>query len=253
MKKIGIVLSGGGTRGIAHLGILKALEEFGVKPTVLSGTSAGAIAGAFYAKGFSITEILEIVKNGHFFSFSNILFEGKGLFSMKGFEKIYATYFPENSFSELNIPLHVAATDILNGEIVYYSSGKLSEPLLASSCIPVVFKPIEYEGKKLVDGGVMNNFPIEPLLNQCDKIIGIDVNSLQIEKDEIHIKNILDRSFHLAISRSLLSKAKQCDLFIQPLNMSRFGIFDMNKTQEIFNYGYEHGLSLEKQIKQLLD
>ncbi len=250
-QTIGIALSGGGARGVAHLGLLKALEEFGIKPSIISGTSAGAIAGAFYAKGYSIDEILEIVKNGHFFSFSNLSLEKKGIFSMKSFEKIYAEYFPENSFEELHIPLHIAATDILNGEIAYFSEGELARCIMASSCVPVVFKPISFNGTQFIDGGVLNNFPIEPLLNKCDTLIGIDVNSIQKTEKEISIKNILDRSFHLALSSTLKEKTNKCDLFIQPPNMSQFGIFDLGKVQKIFKYGYEYGLSIEKEILKL--
>lgn len=251
--KIGIALSGGGARGIAHLGILKALEEFGVKPSIISGTSAGAIAGAFYAKGFSIEEILKIVKNGHFFSFSNISFETRGIFSMKSFEKIYAEYFPKNSFEELNIPLYITATDILNGKIAYFSEGELSRCIMASSCVPVVFKPISFNDTHYIDGGILNNFPVEPLFEKCDKIIGIDVNSIKKEEKEIGIKHILDRSFHLALSSTLDDKKSKCDLFIQPPDMSQFGIFDLKKIQKIFDYGYKHGLTLEKEINKLIE
>lgn len=247
----GIVLSGGGARGIAHLGILKALEEFGVKPSIISGTSAGAIAGAFYAKGYSIEEILSIIKEGHFFSFSNILIKKQGFFSMKGFEEIYTKYFPTNSFSDLHIPLSVAATDILKGEIVYFSSGDLSQALMASSCIPVIFQPIHYNNNLYVDGGVLDNFPIAPLLDQCHKIIGISVNSVKKEVDEIHMNNIADRAIHLAIGASLSDKIEKCDLFIEPPDMSRFSIFDLNKTDQIFNYGYEYGRSIEHKIREL--
>jgi NTE family protein len=250
--KIGIVLSGGGARGIAQLGILKALEEFGIKPSLISGTSAGAIAGAFYSGGFSIPEILKIIKKGHFFSFSNILIEKQGLFSMKGFEKVYSQYFKTNSFADLNIPLYVAATDILKGELTYFSSGNLSQALMASSCIPVVFQPITYQNSMFVDGGVLNNFPIEPLLNQCDIIIGIYVNSIKKEVEEIHMNNIIDRSFHLALSSSVRNKIDQCSLYIEPPNMSQFGIFELKRAQEIYDYGYDYGLSLEEKIKELI-
>jgi NTE family protein len=139
--KIGLVLSGGGARGIAHLGILKALEEFGIKPSIISGTSAGAIAGSILCRWLFFTRNKKIVEKGDSFNFSNLLIKKQGLFNMKGFEKMYQDYFPNNSFDDLQIPLHVAATDILKGEVVYFSSGNLSQALMASSCIPVVFQP----------------------------------------------------------------------------------------------------------------
>ena len=249
----GIVLSGGGARGIAHLGILKALEELGIKPSIISGTSAGAIAGAFYAKGFEIEEILSIIKNGHFFNFSNLNIVKQGIFSMKGFEDIYKTYFKNNTFEDLKIPLFVAATDILKGEINYFNEGELSNALLASSCIPVLFQPVQYKGNHYVDGGVLNNFPIEPLLGNCHKIIGINVNSINKEEHQIHTKNVLDRSFHLALNSANNHKFSMCDLYIEPPKMSRFGLLDLDKIDSIYSYGYQYGLSLEKEIKDFVN
>ncbi len=250
--KIGIVLSGGGARGIAHLGVLKALEEFGIKPSIISGTSAGAIAGAFYAAGYSLNEIKKIVEQNEVFNFSNILIKKQGIFAMKGFEKMYQTYFTTNSFHDLKIPLHVAATDILKGETVYFSSGNLSMALMASSCIPVVFQPVSFNGTYYVDGGVLNNFPIEPLINQCDIIIGSHVNSIRKEVNEIHMKDIVDRSFHLALSNSVKNKISNCNLFIEPPNMSQYSIFDIKKSDEIFEYGYTYTKNMEKEISELL-
>lgn len=249
--EIGIVLSGGGARGIAHLGILKALEEFGIRASIMSGTSAGAIAGAFYAKGYPILEIVKIIQNGHFFGPTKLLWNQKGLFSMKGFEEIYKTHFPTNSFDELKIPLFIAATDILKGEIHYFSSGDLSAALMASSCVPVIFDPVQLNHSLFVDGGILNNFPVEPLNGKCDKIIGVDVNSIRVEQAEIRKSNLLDRSFHLSQAASVLAKGNQCDLFIQPPNMSQFGMFEIKRSQEIYDYGYAYGLGLEEEIKQI--
>lgn len=170
---------------------------------------------------------------------------------MKGFEKMYQEYFPNNTFDDLQIPLYVAATDILKGEVVYFSSGNLSQSLMASSCIPIVFQPLHFNDTYYVDGGVLNNFPVEPLMNKCDIIIGSHVNSIKTEINEIHMTDIVDRSFHLAMSNSVRNKINNCQLFIEPPNMSRFSIFDVKKSDEIFEYGYNYTMSLEKEIKQL--
>jgi len=249
--KIGIALSGGGARGIAHLGILKALEEFGIVPTHISGTSAGAIAGAFYAAGYSIPEIVTILKKGQIFNFSNILIKRQGFFAMKGFNDIYQECFPNNSFEDLNIPLYVTATDILKGELVYFSSGNLSQALMASSCIPLIFQPVNFNDTVFVDGGVLNNFPTEPLMGQCDIIIGSYVNSVKKELDQVHMNNIVDRCFHLAMKGSVQSKIDSCTLYIEPPNMSQFSLFNLKKSDEIFEYGYQYALTFEKQIKEL--
>ena len=249
--KVGIVFSGGGARGIAHLGLLKALEEFGIKASVVSGTSAGAIAGAFYAAGYSATEILNILKKGHIFSFSNLLIKRQGLFAMKGFHDIYLECFPSNSFDDLQIPLYIAATDILKGELVYFSSGNLSHAILASSCLPILFHPVKYNETLYVDGGVMNNFPIEPLLNQCDIIIGSYVNWIKKEVDKVNMNNILDRCFHLAMKSSVEQKTHSCDVYFEPPNMSQYSLYNLKNADEIFEYSYQYALTLEDQIKLL--
>ncbi|MBA0885163.1 patatin-like phospholipase family protein [Flavobacterium undicola] len=249
--KIGIVLSGGGARGIAHLGMLKALEEFGIKASHISGTSAGAIAGAFYAAGYSANEILTILKKGHIFSFSNLLIKRQGLFAMKGFHDIYIECFPTNSFDDLKIPLYITATDILKGELVYFSSGNLSQALMASSCLPLLFQPINYNDTLYVDGGVINNFPIEPLMGQCDIIIGSYVNSIKKEVDKVGMNNILDRCFHLAMKSSVEQKTLSCNLYFEPPNMSQFSLYNLKNADEIFEYSYQYALTLEDQIKAL--
>lgn len=250
--RIGIALSGGGARCIAQLGTLKFLEECGIKPSVISGTSAGAIAGAFYAAGYTGQEIRKIVKKNNIFNISNILIKKPGLYSMKGFEKIFSEYFKSHSFHDLNIPLHVAATDLIRGEIVYFSSGNLSQALLASSCIPVLFQPVSYQNTLFVDGGILNNLPIEPLQTCTDKIIGIYVNSIKKEEVKIHMNTVLDRSVHLALRETIKEKITLCDLFLEPPNMSEFSIFDLNKVDEIYDYGYEYAKSMEKKINVLL-
>jgi NTE family protein len=249
--KIGIVLSGGGARGIGHLGMLKALEEFGIKASHVSGTSAGAIAAAFYAAGYSANEILTILKKGQIFSFSNLLIKRQGLFAMKGFHDIYTECFPTNSFDDLEIPLYIAATDILKGELVYFSSGNLSQAIMASSCLPLLFHPVNHNGTLYVDGGVMNNFPIEPLMGQCDIIIGSYVNSIKKEVDKVGMNNILDRCFHLAMKSSVEQKTHSCNLYFEPPNMSQFSLYNLKNADEIFEYSYQHALTFENEIKAL--
>lgn len=249
--KIGIALSGGGARGIAHLGLLKVLEENQIKPDIISGTSAGSMIGAFYSGGYEIEEIIEIVKNNDFFGISNILFGKQGIFDMKNFEKLFLKYFPENNFSTLKIPLFVTATDVINGKTVYFSEGELSKALMASSCIPVIFQPITYQGMTLIDGGVLNNFPIEPLQKRSDILIGSHVNAMSTQLQHIHMKDMMDRSFHLAMSVSIKDKIQPCDLFFEPPDMSRFSIFDMKKADEIFNFSYQFAKTKQDDILQL--
>ena len=248
MQKIGIALSGGGARGIAHLGVLKALAEFGIKPTVVSGTSAGGIVGGFYAAGFSPDEILDIAKHADLFSVFNLAFY-QGIFSMNAFEKIYLKYIPHNTFEGLSMPLYVAATDILKCKTVYFSSGVLSSALMATSCVPVAFQPVVFEGTEFLDGGILNNFPTEPLVGKCDAAIGVHVNSIDRTVDHVHTKDLVDRSFHLILSASVRVKMTSCDLFIEPPGMSRFGMFDIGMADDIFKAGYDYTMSIKDSIE----
>jgi NTE family protein len=249
MLKIGLVLSGGGARGVAHLGVLKALDEIGLKVSAISGTSSGAIVGAFYSAGYKPDEILNIAKTQKFFGFSNLLFGKAGLFNMGAFESVYETYFVHNRIEDLGIPMTITATDIVKGEMHYFSKGDLSKALMASSCVPLVFEPVQVENTIMMDGGILNNFPVEPLLSTCDKIIGVNVNAISQNFNQIHMKDMLDRSFHIAMKGAMQEKIKYCNVFIEPENMSRFGMFDLSKLDEIYTEGYYCAKKLSNEIQ----
>lgn len=252
MKKIGMALSGGGARGIAHLGVLRALAEFGIRPDVIAGSSAGGIVGGLYAAGYGPAEILDIIKSADLFNIFSLKFH-QGIFSMKAFEKIYLKHIPHNTFVGLNIPLYLTATDILKGETRYFSAGPdappLSVALMATSCVPVAFQPVEYDGAELLDGGILNNLPIEPLTDVCDTIIGVHVNSIDRAVDHVQTKDLIDRAFHLSLSGFVREKQDKCALFIEPSAMSRFGMFDIQDSDAIYVAGYEHTMSMEEEIE----
>lgn len=247
MNKIGLVLSGGGARGFAHLGFLKVIDELHLKPAAISGVSSGAIFGALYSYGKTPDEILELAKKHSYFGVSNFLWRKEGLFSMETIRKILAETIPENSFECLKIPLYVNATDFLHNKTIFFSSGELINPLIASASFPVLFEPVSIENSKLVDGGLLDNFPVEPLLDNCDKIIGSHVNRLEPIND-IHARFskalMIERCFHLAIANSVYSKARLCDIFIEP-HLNTFGLFRMKNIEQIFEIGY-HTASKEK-------
>jgi NTE family protein len=247
MKKIGLTLSGGGARGLGHIGVIKALEEVGVSPDIISGTSAGALIGAFYSAGYSTDAIIKITKKTDFFSIKHILFGKAGILNMNAFESLIEEHIPGNDFSSLKKSLFVAATDIVNGETVYFSSGTLSKAVMASACIPMVYEPIKHNDTYFLDGGLMDNFPVEIIRNKCDFLIGVAVNSMSKKLKDLHMKDMLDRSFHLALGSSINEKAKKCDLFISPPEMSRFGMFDMDKVDEIIEYSYNYTSELLKE------
>lgn len=254
--KIGLVLSGGGVRGFAHLGLLKLLDELQIKVSAISGVSAGAIFGALYAYGKKPDEILNMVveKNVSYFGFSSVLWRKEGFFSLDAVRKVLIENIPEDSFEALRIPLFINATDFLHNKTLFFSSGKLISRVIASSSVPVVFPPLMLDGNKLVDGGLLNNFPLEPLVGICDKLIGSHVNKLE-DIDDINFKfskaAMIERSYHMTVANSVYSKAHLCDIFIEP-PLDHFGLINMKHAVEIFEIGYNNAQKFKPQLAGLL-
>jgi len=139
--KTGLVLSGGGARGIAHIGVLQALQEMNITLHALSGTSAGSMVAALYCAGYNPGKILEIFQTNRFYKLVWPALKSSGLLNMRKMERTLIRYFPENSFEVLRIPLYVYATNLRTGEGVMFHKGPLVQSLLASSAIPVLFHP----------------------------------------------------------------------------------------------------------------
>lgn len=238
-RKIGIALSGGGVRGVSHLGILKALNQHGIFPNRFSGSSAGAIAGALYCSGLEPDEILEIIIKTNYFKFLKPAISWTGILKMDSVEELYAKYLPTNNFADLKIPLTVVAVDIKRAKVVYFSEGELIKPLMASSCIPGMFDPMEINKVFYVDGGVLNNLPVEPLEGICETIIGVNCNHLPIEHNIKNIKSLIERTVIMSMNYNAYSRKNSCDYFIEPQGLARYGVLDIKKAKEIFEAGYQ--------------
>ena len=254
MKKIGYVLSGGGARGFAHLGVIKYLEELSIKPSAISGTSAGSIVGALYAAGKSSEEIFNLTKTGNFFGWDSLAWRRKGIFKMDSLRNLVKEIVPSDDFKSLKIPFYATATDLNNGTDVTFSEGVLSEAVVASCSIPVIFDTVHIGDRILVDGGLMNNFPVEPLINTCDIIIGSYVNKIEKgigNNSSMEMVNFLDRCFHLAISRTVDAKVSHCNIFIEsPLHA--YNMYNIKAASEIFEIGYQTAKKSNDEFEKLL-
>jgi NTE family protein len=240
--KIGIALSGGGIRGVAHLGVLKALNEAGIHPDYVSGSSAGAIAGTLYCYGYTPDEIFELIVKTKFFKFLRPAISWKGILTMEVIEPLYGQYIQTNNFAELKVPLFIAATNLSKGHVEYFSEGEIIRPLMASSCIPGVFDPITMHNELYVDGGVLNNMPIDPLEERCDVIIGVNCNHLPEVHDVPNMRKMIERSVILAMNCNVYNRKSRCDYFIEPPGLAHFGVFDVKRAKEIFDAGYQETL-----------
>jgi NTE family protein len=236
--KIGLILSGGGARGFAHLGVIKALNENGIFPDLVSGTSAGAIVGSLYADGYSPDEILKIMNPGNRLQYFSPVVPKGGLMQISGLEKILRENLRAKSFSDLKIPLFVCATDLNNGKAVYFSEGELIMPVLASASIPVLFRPIVIDKVQYVDGGVLDNMPIKPVEQICGFFIGSFVNPTGYEENITSLIHIAERTFMLSMAKELNEKSKKFGLFIAPPELKNYKILDSEKALEVFMVGY---------------
>jgi len=238
--KIGLALSGGGARGFAHLGVIKALEEIGVTIAEVSGTSAGAIAGAFYCYGYSPDEILSIISSQGFLKSVRPAWSWTGLLSMDGFKEVMLKYLPENSFESLKIPLTIAATEIRLGRVTYFDSGVLVPRVIASSSIPALFDPLMLDGYVYVDGGIMDNLPARPLVGKSDFIIGSHCNPVEQRFDIKNAKEVTERSLLIAINGNANHSKTHCNVVIEPVELGRYNTFDLSRGKEIFDIGYNY-------------
>jgi NTE family protein len=236
--KVGLVLSGGGARGISHVGVLKALDELGVSVNCISGTSIGAVIGAFYANGFSPDNILEIIVKTSFFKSIRPAWTLKGLLSMHGLHDLLLKYIPHNSFESLTIPLTVSATDIREGKSVYFTSGELIPALLASSSVPVVFNPYKLNGSTYIDGGVLDNLPARPIRANCDLLIGLHCNHVNEEFEGKSFRSVIERSLLMAINGNTSVNINLCDIVIQSPEAGKISTFEFGRAKELFEIGY---------------
>jgi len=237
--KVGLVLSGGGARGFAHLGVIQALNEAGIYPDVVSGTSAGALAGVLYADGFSPEEILKLMNTGSRLDFMRPAMPREGLLQINGIIKILKSNLKATSFDQLKIPLFVAATDLNNGKSVYFSKGNLLDPVIASASIPVLFQPVKINNIAYVDGGVLDNLPVYPIQNKCKVLIGSFVNAVGYVEKLSGLINIAERTFMLNMSKEIIEKAKRFNFLIAPKELRNYKILDPEKAAELFELGYK--------------
>ncbi|WDF75651.1 patatin-like phospholipase family protein [Mucilaginibacter sp. KACC 22773] len=254
-KKIGLALSGGGVRGVSHLGVLQALTDQGIKFSHISGTSAGAIAAAFFADGYAPQEILRMLKENSLLKLLRPAFGSHGLISILKARFLISKFIPHNSFQNLKTHVTISAVDLGEAKLVYFTDGELDTAILASCCLPGIFAPITINNHMYVDGGILNNFPVEPLVGNCDLIIGSSCNHLPVVSSIKSFGNLVDRAAMITINSSLSARKMLCDIVIEPHNLGGYGIFDTDAMDEIYMIGYEEGLKAingNEKLKELI-
>lgn len=235
--KIQLCLSGGGARGFAHLGVIQGLYELGFDIVRISGTSAGAIGGSFIAAGYAPEEILAIFIQKKLYRLVSGAFN-RGLLKFNGVEELVKQNLPAD-FKSLKIPLIVSATDLISGKTIYFEEGELAPVITAASSIPGLFKPVAYKNYMLLDGGVLNNLPVEPLLKYPEPVIGVHVNPVGTIAEPTSTLAVLERTFHLQVYSNTEERERKCDLLIEPAALRGVRVFDYDKGNIIFRAGYD--------------
>jgi len=242
--KTGLVLSGGGTRGFAHLGIIAALHEKGIQPDVISGTSAGALAGAFMAAGKKPHDVLEIFKQGSFFKYTKLQIPRDGLMKLDGLKELISKEIPARNIEELETPLFIAVSNLNSGEVEYRSSGPLGETVLASASIPILFAPVDMNGCRFVDGGLLDNIPIEPLKRNCNQIIVSNISPINPKQKINNLIEIAIRSFYMSVNANLKQVRKYATVYIEPEGIDSYEILSRTHADELFELGYKTAIKL---------
>jgi len=236
--KTGLVLSGGGTRGFAHLGVIAALFDKGIKPDVISGTSAGAIAGAFIAAGKNPHDILETFKKGSFFNYTKLQIPRDGLMKLDGLKELFHREIPAKNLEELDIPFFVTISNLNKGTVEYRNTGPLGETVLASSSIPILFAPVLIGTDLYVDGGLLDNIPIEPIKHDCEQIIVSNISPINPTEKIKNLIEIATRTFYMSVNVNMKEVRKYAGIYIEPEGIDKYEILSRTHADELFELGY---------------
>lgn len=279
--EIGLVLSGGGARGLAHIGVFKALEEHKVKPVAIAGCSMGAIIGAFHGAGFDAASMEEITDKINFLKLLDFGEYG-GLIGGKGIGELLSQHLPE-SFSDLSLPLSMTSVDVQTGSLVVFNSGELVPALRATSALPGLLSPVKHEGRYLVDGGLLNNLPVDIIRTMTLKpIVAVDIAAPPHRKLEFEpTKPSMIENFYSLITgkknpiADLLNRGLTMELFMKSFDVpqrvltemrlsmqppellirpelgSQFGVEDFFRADEAIEQGYQAAMKALEKAKLL--
>lgn len=281
--KVGLVLSGGGAKGLAHIGVLKVIEEHNIKIDYIAGTSMGAIVGGLYASGYNTTQLDSIFRKTDFSRIirDKISYQSRSFFSRE-FGNKYVVSLPfedfkveipsglskgqnlynllkklslvanKDKFENMKIPFFCMATNLETAESVQLDSGSLALAMTASGAIPSIFKPMEVNGKLLSDGGITDNYPIERLRRKgMDKIIGVNVQDSLVGKEQLETGiEVITQINNFRTIKDMREKRPKTDVYIRP-NIKLYDVLSFDKGKAIIQAGEIAALKQINKLKKL--
>lgn len=237
-NKVGLALGGGAVLGAAHIGVLKALDELEISIGWISGTSIGALVACLFAFGKDESKVMDLAIDLSWRDIAGISFSKYGLFSNEKIETFLIENIGDVTFDQANIPLAIVATDITTGEKVIFREGNVAQAVMASTCIPGIFQPVEVDGRLLVDGGIAENIPVSPLKEMgVDLIIAVDLNAKHDYGKPNNIVGVLLNSFHYALINSAKLQTARANIHIKP-DLSSFNRMKLSQTEDLIEKGY---------------
>jgi NTE family protein len=238
-QKIGLALGGGAVLGSAHIGVLKAIEELRIPLHCIAGTSIGAVVAALYAFGKTADEIEEIAIDLEWMDISSMSLSQFALLSNVKLGDMLIDILGEVDFSSASIPLAVIAADICTGEKVILQDGDVAAAVMASTCIPGVFIPVEIGQSLLVDGGIVENVPLSALRGMgAEYLIGVDLNARHAYKSPENIIDVLLNTFDIVLNNATALQTEEADILITP-DLSEFNLVDTNQATALIEQGYQ--------------
>lgn len=250
-KRLGIALSGGGAKGIAHIGVLKALEEHNIYPDIIAGTSMGSLVGVLYAYGKNPDEIAELIKENPISKLLKFSWQKDGFFQMNKLKNALQEILHTDNFKDLKKEFYLVVTNLNDAKAEVINSGKLIDYVIASCSVPIFFTPQHIDNKTYIDGGIYQNLPIKPILNKCKKIIAVDVVPPIYKNKFTNMKTIAERSFELAISNNDEKTLSKCDFIISVSNIDEYSFWDFTKVDELVQAGYECAMNYMQEKPKL--
>jgi NTE family protein len=250
--RLGLALSGGGTRGYAHIGVLQALEDNGLRPDFLSGTSIGAFAAALYAFNIPVKDILELAKGMAPVHVSKLKLSRLALFSNEELGRlIQSTRIGKARIEDSPIPLAIVTVDIEKGVKVVLRQGEVAPAVMASNAVPGLYRPITIDGRMLVDGGIAEDVPISPLRPMgADIVVAVNLSSERRYSKPDNIIDVILNAFDVAIDLDTKTQVRAADVLIEP-RLADFPRMDVSRIDELVAEGYRSAEAAVGKIRHL--
>jgi NTE family protein len=253
VKKIGLVLSGGGVRGAAHVGVIYNLQWLGIPLHIVSGTSIGAVIGAVYCAGISLDKLKNLIESLSLFKIFNPVFPAYGFSGFKKIRELFDKLGIPKDFKDLKIPLIVATTNLTERKTEYFNNGDLWEVLCASIAMPGFFYPVKIGNKIYVDGGISMNLPVSVIKDEDNFVIAVDVNFYGRRFSELeNIYQIVYESLTFMVAKNTIDERAKAD-FIVDIPIDGIGFLDFGKIKDVITIGYRRTYDKILELKKLLE